>query len=126
MTPGAAAVGPEIYTSAQCLDGAQAMLAELDGKRRTYADGSAALADHRFLEFRIDWLTRKKRLESGCGLGRGDRAELKRLFRALDRLVDLSTTESVQFAGSVGVELDEVHRLVERLEGGSSAGRQQH
>jgi hypothetical protein len=117
MTPSAGRPGPEVYTSAQCVKGAQALFVELEAQRRVYADGSAARADHRFLQFRIDWLSRKKRLESGCGLERGERAELRRAFGALDRLVDLYTTESVQFASSIGGELDEMTRLMERLEG---------
>jgi len=116
MTPSAGRSGPDVYTSAQCGKRVRALFVELDAQRRAYADGSAAQADHRFLQFRIDWLSRKKRLESGCGLEREDRAELRRAFRGLDRLVDLYTTESVQFASSIGGELDEMTRLMDRLE----------
>ena len=122
MTPGSARPGPEIYTASQCVKGAQAMFTELEGQRQAYTAGSATQADHRFLEFRIDWITRKHRLESGCGLERRERGELRHLFKALDGLVDLYTTESVQFAGAIGPDVEEVRQLIERLEAPSPRG----
>jgi hypothetical protein len=113
MTPGGVQSGPEVYTQLQCARGAEAMLEELEAQRRAYAAPEAAVADHRFLEFRIDWLTRLRRLQGGCGLERQERADLRRSLGALDRLVDLYTTESVQFASSIGIELDRVRDLIE-------------
>ena len=124
MSPGPARPGPQIFTHSQCVKGAKAMLDELEGQRRAYTSGSAAQADHRFLEFRIDWLGRKRRLESGCGLEKEDRGDLKELFGELDGLVNLYTTESVQFAGSIGGEIDRAKRLIDRLETTESAGGQ--
>lgn len=116
MTPGATRSGPEVYTREQCVRGARAMLEELEAQRKTYATAPAERADHRFLEFRIDWLARKRRLESGCGLAQADRGELRAAFGSLDRLLDLYTTASVQFAGSIGADLDRLQQRLERLE----------
>ena len=116
MTPSRPKAGPVVYTVEQCTQGAAAFFQELEAQRASQADGPAAMADHRFLDFRIDWLTRKARLEQGCGTDRPDRTDLKALFRVLDRLVDLYTTESVQFASSIGLAVDELHRILGRLE----------
>ncbi len=126
MSPGPAHAGPEIYTFTQCVKGGQAMFDELEGQRRAYTSGSAAQADHRFLEFRIDWLARKRRLESGCGLERSGRGDLRALFGALDGLVNLYTTESVQFSGAIGADVDRVKRLFDRLAAADSAAGGQH
>jgi hypothetical protein len=116
MTPPRARSGPEVYTAAQCARGARALLDELDQERRGFAEGSAAWADHRFLEFRGDWLTRKRRLESGCGLERPERQGLRDTLDTMEGMVDLYTTASVQFAGSLGPVLDRVRFQLDGLE----------
>ena len=72
--------------------------------------------DHRFLDFRGDWLTRKRRLESGCGLERPERRALKATLDRMEALVDLYTTASVQFAGSLGPAIEAVRGQLEGLD----------
>lgn len=123
MTPGRVPPGPEVYSLSQCVQGGEALLDELDRQRRAFGEGVAAQADRRFMDFRADWLTRKGRLEAGCGLERVERGALRDFMRALDGLVDLYTTESVQFAGSLGIEVDRARALLRRLEPVGAAGR---
>jgi hypothetical protein len=116
MTPARGRPGPEVYTAAQCTQGARALFRELDEERRAFSDGEAALADRRFLEFRGDWLTRKRRLETGCGLERPERRRLREALESMEGLVDLYTTASVQFAGSLGPALDRLREQLDALD----------
>jgi hypothetical protein len=115
MTPAHPGASPEVYTAAQCTAGARALLEELDQERRGFAEGDPAWADHRFLEFRGDWLLRKRRLEAGCGLERPERQALRDALEEMEGLIDLYTTASVQFAGSLGPALKQVRGQLERL-----------
>jgi hypothetical protein len=116
MTPPQVQPGREVYTQGQCVAGARALFAELEAERRGFSEGGGGSADHRFLEFRGDWLTRKRRLEAGCGLERPERRHIREVLESLEGLVDLYTTASVQFAGSLGPALDRVQGQLDGLD----------
>ncbi len=91
----------------ECTTGARRLFYELDHRRQQAAQGKdVAHADQGFLEFRIEWLTRMRALEAQCGLEA--RPSLRATFGALERVLDLYTTSSVQFAGGVGPAVDEL------------------
>ena len=106
MSPGQPVVSATISES-ECIAGARQLFGELDQRRQLAATGDdVAHADQRFLEFRLNWLERKRSLEARCSLE--SRPSLKETFATLEKALDLYTTESVQFAGGVGPTVDEL------------------
>lgn len=115
MTPPTEAASPVAITVAQCAAGGRALFDELETARKAHAAGDAVAADRRFLDFRIDWLTRKRRLEAQCALGSSDRASLREALDTLEHLMDLYTTNSVQFSTAIGPDVDQLRAQLERL-----------
>jgi hypothetical protein len=115
MTPERPPEGPDVLTVGQCVAGTRAMFEELDSARRAHSEGEATSADRRFLDFRNDWLSRKRRLEAECALGRPERHELRELLASLDRVLDLYTTGSVQFASAVGPSVERFRAQLEQF-----------
>jgi hypothetical protein len=115
MTPARPPESPDVLTVSQCVAGARAFFEELDHARRTQSEGEATSADRRFLDFRNDWLTRKRRLEAECALSRPERADLKELLATLDRVMDLYTTSSVQFASALGPTVERFRHQLEQV-----------
>lgn len=115
MTPARPAEGPDVLTEAQCVAGARALFVELDLARRGQSEGAATQADRRFLDFRNDWLVRKRRLEAGCALSHPDRKPLRELLASLEVVLDLYTTSSVQFASAVGPAVERFREQLERV-----------
>lgn len=95
----------ELLSEDQCLRGLRGLFDELEGERKGQGNQPDVVhSDQRFLQFRVEWLKRKRTLESRCGLESRDRA--RAAFASLDRIVDLYTTASVQFSGAVGPTVD--------------------
>lgn len=94
-------------SEAECITEARQLFGELDQRRQLLATGSeVSHADQRFLDFRVQWLQRKRALEARCALEL--RPSLKETFATLEKVLDLYTTESVQFSGGVGPAVDEL------------------
>jgi hypothetical protein len=94
-------------TESECIGGARELFGELDRRRQLAATGpDVAHADQSFLEFRVKWLERKRALEASCSLD--TRPSLKDTFVTLEKVLNLYTTNSVQFAGGVGPSVDEL------------------
>lgn len=111
MTPERPNVGGEVKTEAECLRGASGLFTELEAQRKVQGDqADVAHSDQRFLEFRVEWLTRKRALEARCALDHRD--NVKAAFDSLDRVLDLYTTASVQFSGAVGPTVDAFKKTV--------------
>lgn len=111
MSPGRPATS-QVSGEAECLIQARALFTELEQQRRDSTQApEVTKADARFLKFRIDWLGRKRALEARCGLE--SRPQLKATFASLERVLDLYTTASVQFAGGVGPTVDELKRQLD-------------
>lgn len=111
MTPARPPPG-QTEPEADCLRGARLLFSELEGQRQAQAEqADVAHSDQRFLQFRVEWLTRKSELESRCALE--GRPGVKKAFDSLDRVLDLYTTASTQFSGSVGPAIDEFKKQLE-------------
>jgi hypothetical protein len=101
----------EAQPEAECLRGASELFTELEAQRKLQGDQpDVAHSDQRFLQFRVEWLQRKRTLESRCGLE--SRERVKAAFDSLDRVVDLYTTNSTQFSGAIGPSIDEFKKTV--------------
>lgn len=111
MTPERPTVGGEVQSEAECLRGASGLFTELEAQRKVQGEqADVTHSDQRFLEFRVEWLTRKRALEARCALD--NREKVKAAFDSLDRVLDLYTTASVQFSGSVGPTVDSFKKTV--------------
>lgn len=96
-----------------CLRDARAMFLELEEQRKTLGnEPDVTHSDQRFLNFRVEWLSRKRALEARCALDSRERA--KRAFALLERVADLYLTTTVQFSNGVGPVID---ALKSELEG---------
>lgn len=97
----------QTISEAECITEARQLFGELDQRRQLLATGAeVSHVDQSFLEFRVKWLQRKRALEARCALDL--RPSLKETFATLEKVLDLYTTESVQFAGGVGPSVDEL------------------
>ncbi len=112
MTPELPEAAGPTSSEAECLGQARGLFEELELQRKGLV-GSADVthADQRFLDFRVEWLTRKRAIEARCGLE--SREKVRGVYRTLERLLDLYTTASVQFTGGVGPVTDELKRQLE-------------
>ena len=111
MTPERPNVGGELQSEADWLRGAGGLFTELEAQRKVQGDqADVAHSDQRFLEFRVEWLTRKRALEARCALD--NREKVKAAFDSLDRVLDLYTTASVQFSGAGGPTVDSFKKAV--------------
>lgn len=101
----------EQRSEADCLKDARTLFGELDGQRKLQgAEADVRHSDQRFLQFRIEWLKKKRAIESHCALD--SRENVRAAFSSLDRVLDLYTTASVQFSGAVGPTVDKFKDLV--------------
>jgi hypothetical protein len=110
MTPEPPPANSAKLTPEECVATARALWTELDRRRNSLSDppdaGSVRRVDIDWTQFRIEWLTRHNQAASRC-IGEGpERAALAKLFKDLDAVMDLYTTNAVQFAGEVGPTLD--------------------
>lgn len=110
MTPDRPPPSTTKLTPAECVASAKELLRELEARRNGLSNppdgGSVRRVDADWTLFRIDWLVRENEAESRCVGPDADRAALVRIFKDLDKLMDLYTTHAVQFAGEVGPTLD--------------------
>lgn len=110
MTPDRPPPATTLLTADQCLATARALWSELDQRRNSLSDppdaGSVRRVDVDWTQFRIEWLTRHNQAASRCSGEGPDRLVLQKIFIELDTVMDLYTTNAVQFAGEVGPTLD--------------------
>lgn len=106
MTPDRPAAAGQALPVAACVTSLRGLADELDAQRNAFSKADARQADQRFLEFRVGWLTRKRALEAQCAIGDPSREKLSDAFDELERLMDLTTTSSVQFSGAIGPVLE--------------------
>lgn len=84
----------------ECLRQARSFFEQLEQQRKEITTLDTVRGDDRFLQFRIDWLTRKRRIEAQCAVD--SREKLKTVYGSLEHLMDLYTTDSVQFSSAIG------------------------
>ena len=110
MTPEKLPPAPQLLTFRECLDGAQALWAELESEREKLVRVSpASKVDQQWMAFRTGWLERLRLRESMCGLDSRDRQALRAVYRRLEGVQDLYTIHAVQYAGEVGGVVDALH-----------------
>nr|WP_225937604.1 hypothetical protein [Myxococcus sp. RHSTA-1-4] len=110
MTPERPPDAPQLLTFRECLDGAQALWAELESEREKLVRVSPARdVDRQWMRFRTAWLERLRQRESMCGLESRDRERLRAVYRRLETVQDLYTIHAVQYAGEVGGAVDALH-----------------
>ncbi len=109
MTPDRPPAG-EVRSEAECLSDARRLFGDLEGQRKLQGlEPDVRHSDQRFLQFRVEWLKNKRAIESHCALE--NRENVRDAFSALDRVLDLYTTASVQFSGAVGPTVDKFKSL---------------
>jgi hypothetical protein len=111
MTPDEQPQAQAVLPEEQCMSELRGLFVELEDARKQLGEQPVVVkADARFLQFRVEWLRKKRVLEAKCGLESREKA--RSAFSSLDRLADLYTTASVQYAGSVGPTVDDFKRQV--------------
>jgi hypothetical protein len=113
MSPGRPAFAGQVLPVAECTAQARDLLERLDAQRRDFFQPPATEADRRFLAFRGTWLEDKRALEARCGMGKPGREKLAAVLDELERLLDLYTTSSVQYAGAVGPTVESLRRRLD-------------
>lgn len=107
MTPKSPPPSEAVLTVPECLDRAQALWNELDDHRKQFSQTDRAVSvDRQWVVFRVDWLKRLKEAEAVCAAYSRGREQYRKVFEALDQLMDLYTTHAVQYAGEVGPAVD--------------------
>jgi hypothetical protein len=117
MTPDRPEPAGQALSAAECVGQARGLLERLETQRRAFSEADATKADRRFLEFRTGWLAEKRVLESRCALGDPGRKKLADVFGELERLLDHTTTSSVQFSGAVAPTLEAVRKGLDEAAG---------
>ena len=110
MTPPPPPPATTLLSPDECVAAARALWIELDQRRDSLSDppdaGSVRRVDADWTQFRIEWLMRHNVLASRCAAEGPDRLVIQKIFKELDTVMDLYTTNAVQFAGEVGPTLD--------------------
>ncbi|MFP2907535.1 hypothetical protein ACLESD_21290 [Pyxidicoccus sp. 3LFB2] len=124
MTPERPPATGQLLGYRECLDGAQALWAELESEREKLVRVSPAKdVDRQWMRVRTAWLERLRQREAMCGLGSRDRQPLREVFRRLESVQDLYTIHAVQYAGEVGVSVDALHAAFATARTHAGAGR---
>ena len=113
MTPDRPAPAGQALPVADCTAQARALLDRLDAQSRDFSQPAATKADQRFLAFRDTWLRDKRALEARCGMGDPGREKLTAALDELEKLLDLYTTTSVQYAGAVGPTVESLRQRLD-------------
>lgn len=117
MTPGRRPPAQKILTVRECLDDARELWTELEDRRRHLTDQpKARQADEAWGEFRVKWLDRKRDMESRCDLESRDRVRLRDAYNQLERAMDLYTVHATQYAGEIGLVVDDLRQSMKDAE----------
>ncbi|WP_205525608.1 hypothetical protein [Pyxidicoccus trucidator] len=124
MTPERPPATDQLLGYRECLDGAQALWAELESEREKLVRVSPAKdVDRQWMRVRTEWLQRLRQREALCGLASRDREPLRVVFRRLESVQDLYTIHAVQYAGEVGASVDALHAAFATARTHAGAGR---
>jgi hypothetical protein len=124
MSPAALPPSERTLTFRECLDAADRLWRDLDGRRQQLTQQNPLRsADAAWYAFRLEWLDRYRDSEAECALESHDRAQLKRLYGQLAYLMDLYTTSAVQYDGQVGPTVDAFRAAMAEARRGPAAGR---
>ncbi|HEY0882338.1 MAG TPA: hypothetical protein VGD87_12435, partial [Archangium sp.] len=75
MTPDEQPPAGEVLSEEQCFTQLRGLFTELEGARKELGEQALVVkADSRFLQFRVEWLRKKRVLEAQCGLQSREKA----------------------------------------------------
>ncbi len=98
----------------RCVEQAQYLFGELDKRREDLSQAKEVrVADEEWTQFRLNWLTRERELEAKCVGDSPEREKLKPVFKTLQSLMNLYTTNAVQYAGEIGPSVDKLRKQLE-------------
>jgi len=124
MTPPRRAPTETVLSVRECVEGAERLWDELDAKRQTMSSHEPARrADQDWSLFRVKWLTNFRDIEAQCAVDARSRKPLKTVYARLDRIMDLYTTHSVQFAGEIGGAIDAFREALRAVKTDPAIGR---
>jgi hypothetical protein len=117
MTPSRPPPAKQVLSVQECLDRADDLWNQLETRRRKLTDEkSARHADEAWGEFRVQWLEKKRDAESRCDLDSRDRQALSKAYGRLERVMDLYTIHATQYAGEIGLVVDELRASIHDAE----------
>ena len=124
MTPARKAPTETVLSVRECVEGAERLWDELDARRQTMAPHEPARrVDQDWSLFRVKWLTSFREMESQCAVDARSRQPVKAVYSRLNRIMDLYTTHSVQFAGEVGGAIDAFREALRAVKSDPTVGR---
>ena len=90
MSPRHRAESSTTLSPKECLDRAEQLWDELDRHRRELPLRTpASESDNEWADFRVQWLQRQRSAEAMCAVESRMRASLKKVYRRLDKAMDL-------------------------------------
>jgi hypothetical protein len=98
-----------------CTDSFRALFDELDAKRHAVRQIPAATIEQVWMDFRLQWLQRKRALETACAVDAKGRESLAVASGALESVLDASTTHVIQFAGQLAPLEERFRSALERI-----------
>ncbi len=97
-----------------CLTRLRELVNELDLRNRNIsALGNVTTSDLKWSEYRLQWLTRSRELESHCSLKDPANEKLGAAFKQAGHVLDLYTVHAVQFAGEIGPSIDALRVMLD-------------
>ena len=100
--------------AAVCLTRLRELINDLDLRNRNIsALGNVTTSDLKWSEYRLQWLTRSRELESHCSLKDPANVKLEAAFKQADHVLDLYTVHAVQFAGEIGPSIDALRVMLD-------------
>lgn len=110
MSPARLPEAEAALTVGECADGVERLFGELEDLRKNWGDQAQVRhVDEEWMELRVKWLEKFRKLESECAIRSKSRERIRSLFVRLERIQDLYTTQAVQFAGELGGAIDGLH-----------------
>ncbi len=100
-SPGRPAATTPPVEMQSCSNSFRALFDELDAKRHAVRQVPVATIEQVWMDFRLEWLQRKRALEAACAVDAKGRESLALASSALESVLDASTTHVIQFAGQL-------------------------
>lgn len=113
MTPARPPEAELPLSERECLQGLEKLWQRLEAERQAFSrERDAKLIDDAWSSFRVTWLTDLRALEAKCAVRSHSRTALAEVFRRIEHVQDLYTTQSVQFAGEIGPAMERLRKAL--------------
>lgn len=125
MTPGRQPPAGRLLTVRECVDASEALWRDLERERELLVGlaGRTRDVDQAWMTFRTGWLARLRQEEARCAPHARERKPLAEVFRRLEQVLNLYTTQAVQYAGQVGPPVDKLQEAFRAARADPAAGR---